>query len=930
MDDMNGFIPDAEFTPDAPVVPTNEQPGQIPEADFIPDEQFQDDEGKYGTIGQQALAGVEGVAKGIAGPLAPLAQVHVLGMNPEDIRLRAETNPITHGVGEAVGLGAGLITGTGEAALMGKAGTLAMEAAGLGGKALETASLGYKVGSAAVQQAAEMAVYQGGDEVAKVILKDPNSSVESAMANIGLAAALGGATGAALEGTVKPLWNATAGPKVSEFLTGLKDHLNGGSRLILPGETEAAIKNLGIEMSPEIRAAISKDPKLVEHFTTLKYAQNPKIMGAIEKVQNDASEAVAASLNMHPSQIAEYSENEAGHDLLGAFKKEYAEKYGPMQEAYAKRKAEAATISIPDDARLEQYEKLIVNGMEKVGTDSPYYGLYHEYGNRMLARDTVGGLDQVITEINNRVKGLKVGGDYNTINALNDIKRSMQDLQENQIVQQSANLEKQGVEYGSALGRDLNRERADLTAQYRNFAEMSEELSNHVGAGNFYGAKTLEGKLENKVTAEALLNKFSFKNNADFIPFLQKNFPETLAEVQQNELKRLLKPAFLSAKGENAININKLNDILDKNLAGKKEYIEQLLSPEAIQKIRAAKTLVDSIPSPKDSGTPGGLAKLLKNMPASALAGIGMIMGHGAGHVAGGGVGGMLIGELSHKLGREAPDAVRLAYLKFMGSDQPIKAEGFKAMVDFFSNVYKGEHLLNKATANVFKAGTPVLASHQMPDAKDREKLDKAVVRLQDKPNQLMNQKDDLGHYLPNHQMATSETSARALQYLQSIKPKPHTFGPLDRPVPPQPIEIARYNRALDIAQQPAIVLEHMKNGTLMATDIADLHNLYPALYQSLTQKITNQMTSHHAEDEPIPYKTRMSISLFLGQPVDASMQPMSIQAAQPKPQAPVPPQQGSQASGNKGTTKDLGKLSKSYQTPLQSSETDRATRKAH
>lgn len=933
--DVDSFDPDAflaEAQQAVSIQPTAAAvaPQQDQEiADFDPDAFLAEaNEEKYGTVGQQAITALEGAAEGTVGLLAPLIETKVLGVDPADILARKETHPITHGVSQALGLGAGLLTGTGEAAIMTKAGKLAMEAAGLG-KGLQTASTTYKVGSAFVAQAAEMAVLQSGDEVSKLILKDPRAASESAISNIGLAAALGGATGALYEGAVMPLWNATAGPKVGSLLNGLKDHVNGGSRLILPEETEAAIKNLGIELAPEMRAAISKDPKLVEHFKTLKYAQNPKIMAGLEKVQQDASEAVANSVNMKAADIAEYSESEAGHGLLEVFKKENANKYGPLEAAYAKRNAEAAKIAVADESRLSAYEKLIESGMEKVGTDSPYYKLFDEYGQRILAKDTVGGMDQLVTEINNRIKGLKIGGDYNIINALNNIKGSIRELQEREITRQASILEKEGAEFAGALGKDLNRERAELSSKYAEFAKMSDELTNHLGVGDFYGAKTLENKLENKITAEALLNKFSFKNNADFIPFLAKHFPETLKEVQQNELKRLLKPAFLGAKGENAINVNKLNDILDKTLAGKKEYIEQLLSPEAIQKIRSAKTLIDSIPGTRDSGTAGGLAKVLKNMPASALAAVGALMGEGATGALTGGVTGAVVGEMAHKLGRDAPDAIRLAYLKFMGSDQPIKAEGFKAMVDFFHNTYKGQNVLSKATKNLFKGGVPVLASNLIPDDKDRNTLDKAVIRLRDNPEQVMKQQlGELGHYLPQHQVATTEASIKAFQYLSSIKPKPHTLGILDKPVPPQPSEIARYNRALDIAQQPAIILEHIKNGTLLATDIQDISNLYPGLYNELIQKLTNEMTSLHADNETIPYKTRVSLSLFLGQPLDVSMQPMSIQAAQPKMGAGQQPQQAAPPKGS--STKNLGKLNKSYQTPLQASEADRATRKAH
>lgn len=920
MDDVSGFIPDGQFTPDAPVA-SNGASG------FIPDDQFQSDEDKYGTPGQMAITAVEGAAHGVAGPLATIAEKHILGVPEADIRGRQEANPITHGIGQAVGLGGGLLTGTGEAALMTKAGELAAGAVGLG-KGLETANLGYKVGSAAVQQAAEMAVLQSGDEVSKMILHDPSASAESALSNIGLAAALGGATGAAVEGTVKPLWNATAGPKVNEMLSKVANHLNGDGRAILPEAVDQAVTDLGINLSPEMKSAISSDPNLREHFVKLKYAQNPHVMASIDTFHKDVSEGVMKALNTTPEEIAAQSENEAGHELLNKFQKEYKDRFGDLHEQFTKRNAEANKIRLPDAERSLTYDKLLSHAIENVGTDSPQYKLYQEWGNRMLAKDTLGGIDALRTELGNDIRAAKSAVDFNKMNALQDIRERLGTFQENQILKQSALIEKEGAESGMALGKDLIQERQELNKRYAEFAKMSNELSDHLGTGEFYGKATLENKLANKISPEQLLNKFSFKNNADFIPFLEKNFPETLAEVQRNELKKFLKPALLGAKEGTPINVNKINDLIEKGMYDKKEYIESILPQGAIEKIKAGRVLTDAIPNPKDSGTPGGLAKILENMPSSVMGALGAMAGHGAGHITGG-ISGMLMGEMTQRLGKDMPEALRLGWLKYMGSNQPIKAEGFKAMVDFFHNTYKGENLLSKATSNVFKAGAQVIGTHLIPDSKDREKLDKAVTRLQNNPGQTTQtamQQDGLGHYLPNHQMAMTEASTRALQYLQGLKPHPYRPNPLDKEIPPSKAQEARYHRALDIAQQPAIVLQHVKDGTLQGSDIQDLNALYPALYKNLSQKLSNEMTSAHSKEEPLPYKTRMGISLFLGQPVDSSMIPSSIMAAQPKPPQQNPQQGPSKGSGGK-SMKSLGKTNKTYETPLQASERDRGDR---
>lgn len=910
-----GFDPDAFLASQSSAPADNHQDL----SGFDPDEFLNDvQQEKYGGLGQQAMAGIEGVAKGIAGPLAPLAEKHLLGVKEEDIRGREEANPITQGIGQAAGLGAGMLTGTGEAAVMTKAGEMAQQALGLG-KVADGVSLGYKVGSSAVQQAAEMAVLQSGDEAAKMILNDPKTSAESAIANIGLSAALGGAGGALVSGVVSPLWEATAGPKLEQALSHFKNHLD-GSKLLMPEAAEDAIKTLGIEVDPVTRAGLSRDPRTLGPYSTLREAQNKTVLEGIQNLERNATDSVANALGVLPEDVAVHSENEAGHNLLETFKKEYNEKYAPIADALEKRNKEAAMISIPDEARLDQYGKMIEEAMQKVGTDSPAYKLYNDYGNRLLAKETIGGVDMLKTELNGEISKAVRAGDTNAMQALRDIRSSLADFQENQITKEAMQLEKSGIKTAGKSAEQLIAERANTNRSYADFAKMSNELTDHLGIGSFTGAKGLQGKLTDKVSAEQLLNKFSFKGNADFIPFLQKNFPEVLERVKDNELKRFLKPAVLSAKGEAPINIKRLGDILDKAMAGQKEYAEAILPQGAIQKIQAARDLMETIPGHKSSHTAGWMAKMYEHMPASAMAAVGMITGHNP-------ITSGIMGHAAQLLGRDAPDAVRLGYLKFLASDQPIKAEGFKAMVDYIHNTVKGENLLSKATRNIFKAGAQVLTDSQRPNEADRTRLDKQVTKAVENPEALMQRQDigHLGHYLPDHQVAITGSALSAVKYLSSLKPHPQQLSPMDKPIPPTPAQEARYQRALNIAQQPAVVLEHIKNGTIQPSDIQDLKAMYPGVYQNMAQKMTNEIGHKRSDDQMVPYSTRMGMSLFLGQPLDATMTPSAIVSAQPK--APQGAQQGSQKPPPASKTNKLGKSNKQYMTPGQAAEADRSSR---
>lgn len=871
-------------------------------------------EEEFGTAGQTALAALEGVAEGVAGPLAPLAQ-RALGADPRRIRARKEVNPIVAGTGQAVGLGASLLTGVGEGALMAKAGQAVAKGAGLA----KSASYGHRVGSAVVREATESAILQGSDEVAKLILQDPEVSAENAIGNIGLAAVLGGVGGGVFSGAISPLWSATAGPKVESLLTTVKNRADGVSSLVMPDQIDNAIKDLGLAPNSVMRAALSGDKTAVEAFKTLKYAQRQEIFDSITKLETDTAESVMQSLGISLKDAQVYSKAEAGNALAEAFTKEYKTRYEPLEKMFEERNKLAATIEVADEERLRLMSNIIEGGIMKVGTDAPTYHLYKDYGDRVLAKDTVGQMDALRTEIGNDIEKAMRAADYNTAHVLKDIRTKIGDFQESQILKQSKKLEEEGAEFASAIGRDIVSERKAANQAYTEFSKISNELLDHIGSGRFGGA----GGVLNRISdagAERLLKKFSPKDNAEIIPFLQKNFPETLEHIRKNELKDLIKPAISMAKGESPINVSKLNEIVEKTMMGRKELADLTLPPETLSKIKSAQTILDAIPKTRDSGTPGGLARLMSKVPASALTMVAMLLGDNP-------VTGFMLGEGIQQLGRNAPDAIRMGYLKFLGSEQPINSAGFKAMVDYFDSIRKGESLMANAAKAIFKSGARVLTTNHYPTEKDRQKLDKAVSRLQSSPDGIAaTAQGAVGHYLPEHQTAIAQASTSALLYLQTLKPPEDTkANPLDRKVPPSAEAKARYNRALDIAQQPAVVLDRVKDGTLQISDIQDLNAMYPALYKRMTQQVTNAMISASDKGDEIPYKTRISASLFLGQPLDSSMIPSSIVAAQPLPKLPDTAVAGAAKSGK--SMKDLGKISNDYKTPMQATTERRSER---
>lgn len=677
-----------------------------------------------------------------------------------------------------------------------------------------------------------------------------------------------------------------------------------------------ALNELGIDLTPLMRARMSGDPQALQWSNELLEAMNPQMMAEHKELPIKVRDALMEKMGIPFDDVAHYSNNLAGQDVYSTFEKEYNQHYAPVAKAMEERDAAAAPIRVPDEERRKFGAQILERGMKSVETDSPYYKLYEDAAHRVMAKDTIGGLDKYKTELYNKAKSLSV--DNNEKMALHDIRNMVSDFQDRQLESEAYRptiAGKAGVGDAAAI----RAQRAAANKQYRDFHTMSNELTDNLGVGNFKGAGTLKDKLEG-MAPEDLLKKFSPRGNADAIPFLDKYFPETAKKVQEAETKKFLSPAVSQKEGESVLDVKKINKQLESLKKGSPEYANFVMHPDVQRAIQAAQTILDHNPGIKSSGTAGWMHKLLHAPISGAISTVGILMGHNP-------VAAYLLSELAQKMSTNATDAVKLAALKYMGSSKPVSAPAFKATVEALENAMQGHLMIQRAAMNVLKPGSQVVATSAAKLVAQREKLNKIIEENQNNPDKIMSfaQNSQVGHYMPQHQAALQQTTASQIQYLQSLKPQPFKSSPLGREIEPDKAAEARYNRALDIANDPTVVLQHVKDGSVQVNDIKDLQSLYPNLYQQMVKQLSSEVAEHTENDGQVPYKTRMGISLFMSTPMDSTMQPQNIMAAQPMPQVPPQPPQ-KPMKGRQGKSA-INKMPNSYKTPGQAAESDRSNR---
>lgn len=903
----------------------------------IPIDQFKSADDEYGGAGQMALTGIEGVAHGFAGPLATgvekgLSAIGVPGLTPHDQEMRADTNPVSANVGEIGGFTTGLATGTGEAALLARLGEGAVGAAKLG----EAASVGGKILSGAVRAGAEVAGYQAGNETSKVIndptqiLTDPGKALGSAAINIGLAGILGGAGGAVL-GAVPAGWRAFAGrsateegitkatdmaseavPQASDDATQAVTNQPTGDTLTdsiqKPSEKESFLKGLQKqkENAAEIRAAgetigvpvSSSQTSASDYVQSMDSAlsQSPTVAGIQrqQEIQN-GFDKIGGIIDQTVAPATDSTAFERGEMIKSQIQNKVDNIYTPLREGYAQRAALGETIALPDAARQKQFNSLVELSQKFEKASPETAQMIEDVGHGLNRQENVADLDEYMKVLSQKQRALRISGDHYGANAMGEAIEKVEDFQVRQIAKQGAELQAQGADHAKAIANDIVNQHKALKAKYADFKSILGDLAGDSKLGK--GATTaggLSSKLED-IPSEKLVDKMFDKKNSQGLARLQKNFPDVFETVINGKKGDLVEAAQGNHKAL-------LKSIFDPKTGLSPEMRNLMFKPEELKMLDASKTWIDSLPkNVGPSGTPKGLA-YMNAVGANVHP---TITG--------------MVDRLAGSILQNTRDFGIKSLLKFA---TPAEIETNKATADFIQHANKGANTLDKATKAFFKSGE-LIPQHLLPTKESRERLDKSLDAFKS-PDTALNVGGSIGHYLPDHQTAAAMMAAQAANYLHTLKPDPQPATPFDFTPPVDKAAQAKYDRALDIAQQPLMILQHAKNGTLLPQDVQTIQAVNPSVHQMIVENMTHELIDQKAKENHITYHQKMSLATLLGSPVDSSMTPQSMQAvinsagANMAQQSAGPQKQG---HASQATLGQMNKVNAMYQTPTEVSQ---------
>jgi hypothetical protein len=528
---------------------------------------------------------------------------------------------------------------------------------------------------------------------------------------------------------------------------------------------------------------------------------------------------------------------------------------------------------------------------------------------------TVGDLQNEMSRIGSKASDIykSLNGNKQTAHALTSIKNIMRGEEENIV----------GNAIGSEEGANAYAEYVKGRSDFHNLANVQQLVEDRLRAGGSVSRYSDAVAAMAKDNSEAVWRRLNGVGDSALLKHLEVAYPKTAAAVREAHQASILAKAARAAKEVHGDSINPNTVMTEmKKLTGKYPELRDFAFPKAVQdRLGLASEALNKLKDPNyNYSNTGRLVNKTIADAAGSVAGTAAAMtGHG--YIASG-----LIGHIAKLLSKDAPDAVRLAMLKFLGSDKPVNAAGFNATVNFMSSTMKGENAIKGAVGSLFKAGGKVIPASLIASSRDNDRLEKHLDTLQKNPSQMLQNADNnsLASYMPGHAEAQTQAAGNVSNYLASIRPKPIQNSPLDPKYPPSPIAEAKWQNALTIANQPLTLVQKIKDGNLTSDDMKHGTAMYPALMKNLQNKITAEIAQAQDKGTTIPYRTRQSMSLFMAQPLDSTMTPNSIMAAQSANQPTPPPQQqgGPKPGRNKTDTAKLGKSNSLYKTPLQASET--------
>jgi hypothetical protein len=841
-------------------------------------------------------AGLEAAARTATMGVSDVAQTsRYLGVPAEEIKARRDLNPTASLVGDIAGFASPLkLPGVSKvmkflmpmskvSEVAGKVGEKAApKVAKLVGSLVDPAkhevahTILTHAGTHAVGSAIEGAAFGLGHSVSEAALGDPGLNAEKVMANIGYSAIFAGGLGATFGGIAGGVKAVKDLRKPSTLAQDIEEYsIQQGS--IPKEEKEGLLKSLlnpklkknafeikqaaeAIGGAPVTEGMIMDSAQVGRFESTL--TKSPTIIGAKrqEMYQEGFQKAAETTERVFHTDV-DVSKAELGKMLQDSISEKIENTSKPIQALYEVYEKEAEQVPLDPELKKQVIKNIL------------FYDRANFDEGRKLAQKYVHEIEGTVNHA-----GIEIGG-LHTVKDLKQFKTYIYEklpvtasrLQKNiadKVYHEITNIEQQSIlnfkpkkrfltPEERAQVRDLKKLKQKADSDYKKLIQLSDPVLKSIRRNSsFQGTENFIERI-NEVTPESFANALFKKNDSGFLSFLKENYPKETKLLAEAEKQKWHKEAQSASEKNSMAGILKIVSNVE-NLP--KEFRDVLLSPEEMTTLKQVETYLRSFPkdvNPSNTNqgrmyseflTPAGMVRNVKDVPIS-----------------------MALKQLSKLAGVESLGPVKeLSKLeKFVKKTSSQIQEGAKEIFKFSEKVspYVGS-----------KLGTS--------SSQDYEKKIGEISALSNNPEKLLETLDEktrsLYSFAPDTTGSVNQNLARATNFLNS---KIRDQGVSSQFLPakkPSFMDVSNFNKYVEIIEHPLQVLKQVKAGTLTSQAMEVMTQVYPKLLSEMQESVMKEMIDYSVklkkgEVKTLPYQTLMSLSSFLGQPLDVSLSPREI-----------------------------------------------------
>ncbi len=205
---------------------------------------------------------------------------------------------------------------------------------------------------------------------------------------------------------------------------------------------------------------------------------------------------------------------------------------------------------------------------------------------------------------------------------------------------------------------------------------------------------------------------------------------------------------------------------------------------------------------------------------------------------------------------------------------------------DFFKQINQPSKTIIRTT--ILKSALSTNEKGKKPENKKQafKNIQDNISRLSSNPEELSNlmakRTMQMQKIAPNITESVTNNAVKGLQFLQAKLPKPTVDNTTNifskREFIPSDLQMSKFERYLEVVENPISALEDMKEGSLTREAAEALKIVYPNMFKKMQLEVINQLNDNK---ESIPYAKRIQLGILLDVPTDVSLKPEYVAALQ-------------------------------------------------